>query len=210
MNIGTIGTGRMASALAALWAAIGHGLVLGSRDPAGARARLTLHDPGIRIGTVPEAVAFGDVVLVATPWSAGRDAIRAGGSFEGKILIDCMNPIVRDAAGLHTGMGSDTSAAEQVARWAIGARVFKAFNSIYWETLGNPRFGTQIATCFYCGEDGEAKESVARLVRETGFEAVDAGPLSSARFLEPLALLWIQLASERGMVNDIAIKLIRR
>ena len=93
---------------------------------------------------------------------------------------------------------------------APGSYVVKAFNSIYWENLARPLIGREAATCFYCGDEADAKAKVKELILDIGFDPVDAGPLTAARLLEPLALLWIQLASEQGLGNNIAIKLIGR
>lgn len=210
MTIGTIGTGRIAAQLAFLWAAKGHAVMLGSRDPAAARGRIERGDPRIRVGTIPEAAAFGYVVLLAVPWGAVEESLRAAGPVSGKTLIDCVNPIVRDENGMRLALGCDTSASEQIAAWSPGSHVVKAFNSIYWENLARPVFGHEAATCFYCGDDAASKSTVRQLIDDIGFDPVDAGPLSAARLLEPLALLWIQLASERGLGNNIAIKLISR
>ncbi len=210
MTIGTVGTGRMATQLALLWAAKGHAVMLGSRDPGAARMRLDRQDPRISVGTISEAVAFGYVVLLAVPWEAVEDSLRAAGPLSGKTLIDCVNPIVREGAGMRLAVGCDTSASEKIAALSPGSHVVKAFNSIYWENLARPVFGGEAATCFYCGDDPGSKATVKQLIEEIGLDAVDAGPLAAARLLEPLALLWIHLASDRGMGNNIAIKLMSR
>ena len=210
MTVGTIGTGKMASTLASLWSTQGHAVMLGSRKPAEARATLGSLGVRVQVGTVVDAVAFGNVVLLATPWAAAESSIRSAGSFKGKILIDCTNRLVNRGGDRSLDQTSKTSAAEEVAQWADGARVVKAFNCIYWENLRNPRFSHQRMSCFFCGDDNEAKKTVASLIQDTGFEPVDSGPLSSARYLEPLALLWMQLAFERGLGKDIALTMIRR
>jgi predicted dinucleotide-binding enzyme len=210
MTIGTIGTGKMASALASLWAAKGHAIMLGSRHPGDVRKNTAPGDPLIRFGAIADAVAFGNVVLLATPWGAAHDALRGAGSLQGKTLVDCTNPMSDRQVGGGMEIGRKTSAAEEIAQWAEGAMVFKAFNSIYWENLKNPRFGNRPVSGFYCGAEGEAKKTVAALINDAGFEPVDCGPLSSARYLEPLAFLWMQLAFERGLGKDIALTLVKR
>jgi hypothetical protein len=210
MTIGTMGTGKMAGTLATLWAAKGHAVMLGSRRPEELKRSLILSDERIHVGTLLDAVAFGNVVLLATPWEAAESAIKSVGSLKDKIVIDRINPIVSNGKGIALALGYTTSAAEQIAQWAVGAKVFKAYNTIHWENLTKPRFGSQVASCFFCGDDGEAKKVVARLIEDSGFEPVDSGPLTSARYLEPLAFLWMQIAFERGSGKDIAIKLLRR
>ena len=200
----------MASALAGLWAVKGHAIMLGSRNPSAAKARLEPVDRRIQVGTVRDAVAFGNVVFLAAPWEFVESAIRGAGSFHRKIIIDCTNPFSVGTGGPAMRTGNMISAAEEVAGWATGATVFKAFNSIYWENLVHPTFGLHPVSCFFCGEEGDEKSAVARLIGDAGFDPVDAGPLTSARYLEPLAFLWRQLAFTQGMGTDIALTLVRR
>jgi predicted dinucleotide-binding enzyme len=91
-----------------------------------------------------------------------------------------------------------------------GAKVVKAFNTVGFNIMANPAFGADRPVMFYCGDDAAAKQTVRPLVEQLGFEAVDAGPLSQARVLEPFALLWISLAYAQGQGRDIAFKLLRR
>jgi len=114
----------------------------------------------------------------------------------GKILIDGLNPLLPDLSGLE--VGNTTSASEMVAGWAKGAKVVKALNRIGFPVMANPAINGKPVVMFYCGDDAAAKETVARLARELGFDARDAGPLTQARVLEPLALLWISLAMKQG------------
>jgi hypothetical protein len=102
------------------------------------------------------------------------------------------------------------SAAEKVAKWAVGAKVIKAVHTIGVESLNKVLFGSQQASLFVCGDDFEAKSKVKQLGIDLGFEVIDAGPLRNARLIEPLAKLWIELAYNQGMGTDIAFKLLRR
>jgi NADPH-dependent F420 reductase len=209
LKIGTLGTGRMASNLGELWAAKGHQVFLGSRDPQKAKELAQSIGPNVKGGSSAEAVAFGEVLALAVPWTAAEETLKALGVFGGKILIDMTNPIQLTDAGRQLLFGHTTSAAEQIATWAPDARVVKAFNSIYFENLEKPQFGPLNASSFFCGDDEQAKAVVARLSQDIGFDPVDCGPLANARLLEPLAVLWMQLAfSSHG--SDIALKLLRR
>ncbi len=209
MNIGIIGTGNMGSGLGKAWAAKGHKILLGSRDPQKAKTLAKTMALNISGGSIAEAAAFGEVVLLATPWTAATDAIKAAGPLGGKILIDCTNPLTPDMRGLT--LGHTTSAGEVVAKWAPEAKVVKAFNHIFAQIVhSSPQFGGQSASVFYCGNDPGAKATVAGLAKEIGFEPIDAGPLQNARVLEPLGLLCIQLAYGLAMGTDVAMKLIRR
>ena len=138
------------------------------------------------------------------------EALKAAGPLKEKILIDCTNPLKPDFSEL--AIGHDTSAAEEIAKMAPGAKVVKAFNSVFADIYNSESrlFGSRMPTMFYCGDDDGAKSTVAKLIRETGFEPIDAGPLRSARYLEPLAMLMIQLGYGQGMGTNIALNLIRR
>ena len=147
------------------------------------------------------------MVVLTTPWNATQAAIQNAGNLSGKILVDCTNPLKPDLSGLIIGL--DASAAKQIASWARGARVVKCFNTTGAENMTSPRFGADLAVMFIAGDDDAAKAIVVKLGDELGFEMVDAGALSIARLLEPVAMLWIHLAYRRGLGRDFAFKLLR-
>jgi len=210
VKIGTIGAGSLGGTLGRAWAAKGHQVVFGVRDPRGPKVQALVTATGgkARAASPAEAAAHGEVVLLATPWAAARAALRGAGDLTGKILVDATNPLEPDLSGL--ALGHTTSAGEEVARWAPGAKVVKAFNTIGAQHMANPRFGTQSASMLICGDDLAAKKTVLALAESLGFDPVDAGPLTQARLLEPLAMLWISLAYAHGHGPDIAFKLLRR
>lgn len=209
MRIGVIGAGSVGGTLGRRWAQRGHEVMFGVRDAGAPKVRELLGEAeGATAGSVAEAAAFGEVVVFATPWGATRDAVTQAGDLTGKVVFDTTNPLTPDLSGLTTDGG--TSAAEQVASWAPGARVVKVFNTTGANNMAEPIFDEQPATMFYCGDDDEAKAVAARLAADLGFEPIDAGPLREARLLEPLALLWIHLAYAQKMGRNIAFKLMRR
>lgn len=112
----------------------------------------------------------------AQAWMAAAQAIEAAGELKGKILVDCTNPLAEGFKGL--SIGFTTSAGEQVAGWAKGAQVVKAFNNTGWQNMANPLYGPERVTMFLCGDDREAKRAVSRLAEDVGLEACDSGPLS--------------------------------
>jgi 8-hydroxy-5-deazaflavin:NADPH oxidoreductase len=214
MEIGVIGAGNVGGTLGRRWAQAGHAVVFGVRDPNDAKVRTLLASAGAnaRAGRVEEATAASAVVVLTVPWEAAHDAVRSAGDLTGKVLVDATNPVAMSPAGLQQGLlvGHTTSAAEQVAAWAQGARVVKAFNTTGFGNMHDPRYGSHAATMFLCGDDGEAKAMVTQLGEDLGFEMLDAGPLTIARLLEPLAMLWIHLAVFQGLGPDIAFTLQRR
>lgn len=211
MRIAVIGAGNVGGALGKLWASKAHEIVFGVRNPHDLKLQELIKAAGgkARAASVKDAASFGEVVVLATPWPATEEAIKSAGTLAGKILIDCINPLASDLSGLV--IGTNNSAAEEVARWARGAKVVKAFNTIGAANFENPRFGSENASMFICGDDAAAKSTVAKLAAELGFDVVDTGPLIAARWLEPLAMLWIHLAFKQGLgPTGHAFKLLRR
>ena len=210
MQIGIIGAGSVGGTLGAAWARHGHKIRFGVRRPDSQEVTDVLKriGPAAAAGPVAEAAAFGEAVVLATPWPATQDALRAAGDLTGKLLLDCTNPLKSDLSGLD--VGGDTSGGEQVAGWAKGARVVKIFNTTGYGNMANPVYPLGPVTMFYCGDDAGAKTTAALLASEIGFDPVDAGPLSQARLLEPLAMLWIRLAVFGGLGPNFAFKLMRR
>ena len=208
MRIAVIGTGNVGGALGTRWAQGGHNVIFASRDPESEKARTLLlrAGPSARVTTLREAVADAEIVVLATPWQAAQETLTAAGDLSGKIVIDATNPL----KDMKLAVGHTTSAGEQVAVWATDARVVKAFNNVGAGTMADADYRGQKPTTFICGDDAQAKHTVAQLAEELGFEVVDAGPLTSARYLEPLAVLWITLAYSQGMGPNIAFKLLRR
>jgi NADPH-dependent F420 reductase len=208
MKMAIIGTGNVGSVLGTHWAKNGHQVIFGTRDPDSPKVKGVLNaaGPNAQAASASEAVAGAEVVVLATPWNVTQQIIQSVGNLSEKIVIDCTNPL----SGGGLSVGHTTSAGEQVAEWATGARVVKAFNTTGAKNMGDPVYGSQPATMFICGDEAEAKSAVAGLAGELGFEVVDAGPLAVARYLEPLAALWVHLAYRLGLGPDIAFKLLRR
>jgi 8-hydroxy-5-deazaflavin:NADPH oxidoreductase len=107
-------------------------------------------------------------------------------------------------------IGHTTSAAEQIAHWAAGAYVVKAFNTTGWQNMADPWYGSQGLTMLLCGDQAESKTVVAVLATQLGFEPVDVGPLRSARYLEALAMLWIDMAMFQGFGTNFGFQLVKR
>lgn len=212
-KIGIIGSGNVGGTLGKRWAAGGHTVVFGSRNPESEEMKKLVAGAGgsSRAATPAEAVAASDILALTTPWAAAEQVVRgaaAGGALDGKILIDALNPLTPDLKGL--AVGPDTSAGELVAGWAPGARVVKCFNTVGYNIMADPKFGERSAVMFYCGDDAGAKAAVHPLAAELGFDPVDAGPLRQARALEYFALLWISLAFTTGIGREIGFSLMRR
>jgi len=208
MKIAVIGAGHVGAALGTGWTRAGHDVVFGSREPQSAEVKQLLKAGSKSTSALPQqAAATAEVVALAVPWKSVPDVLNVIRSeISGKVLIDCTNPAKEWPGVDHSG----GSGGEQVAQWAPGARVVKAFNTTGFENIQNPNFGHDAATMFYAGDDKEAKKLVGQLASDLGFDAVDAGPLSQAQALEVLASFWGGLAYGQQMGRGIAFRLLRR
>jgi 8-hydroxy-5-deazaflavin:NADPH oxidoreductase len=210
MDIAVLGTGRVGGALGPRWASKGHRVVYGVQDADSEEVRRVLERTGPQAAavSVSEAAASSSVILLAIPWNVTRQVVESLGPLDGKILLDCINPMKPDFSGLI--LGAAPSAAEEIAAWAPNAHVIKAFNTVGDAVMTDPRFADQQASMFYCGDDEAAKAVVRQLTLDVDLEPVDAGPLKNACYLESLAMLYIHLAIFGGWGAQCAFKMIRR
>ncbi|MFW9970026.1 MAG: NADPH-dependent F420 reductase [Candidatus Odinarchaeota archaeon] len=209
MKIGIIGgTGKLGSALCKIWAEKGHNIMIGSRDPQKAKKLADSIGSNVSGGTYEQTTIFGDIIILTVPWSGAKESIKAAGNLNGKIIVDSTTTAAPPLGGAL--MQITPSAGEKIAKWAIGAKIIKTVHTIGVESLNKLQFGTQQASLFICGDDLEAKSKIKQLGLDLGFDVIDAGPLINARLIEPLAMLWMELAFNQGMGTDIAFKLLRR
>jgi 8-hydroxy-5-deazaflavin:NADPH oxidoreductase len=207
MRLAMIGAGNVGSSLGRAWLAAGEDVHFGVPRPDDAKYAAL---PRERLLPPAAAAREAEAVVLATPWPATEAAVKGLGALAGRIVIDCTNPVGMGAGGLELALGWDTSAGERVASWAPGAAVFKAMNQIGAENMDKAARFPVRPVMFVAGDDAARKPAVLALVAKIGFEAVDAGPLRNARLLEPLAMLWIDQALQRGRGTDFAFALVRR
>jgi len=214
MKIAVIGAGNVGGTLGKRWAGAGHEVAFGARDPAEARVAALVRESGprARAASVPDAARDAALVLLAVPWDSAQEAVRSAGDLRGRILIDATNPVPLTPDGLRQGLviGHTTSGAEQIARWADGARVVKAFNTTGFQNMADPVYASHGLSMMLCGDDAEAKKAAAELARQLGFEPVDVGPLKSARYLEAVAMLWIDMAVLQGFGTNFGFRVVKR
>jgi 8-hydroxy-5-deazaflavin:NADPH oxidoreductase len=208
MRIAIIGMGNVGGALGGRWAAAGHEVVFGARDPKDAKTIAEAKAAKAGVASVADAAGKGEVVVLAVPWKAVPDALASAGDLKGKVVLDCTNPLTADLSGLE--LGTTTSAGEEVARRAPGAQVVKIFNTTGAGNMANPDYGGPKPTMLYAGDDAGAKGVAARLASDIGFDPVDVGPLRAARLLEPFALTWITLAIQQKLGPDFVFQILRR
>lgn len=186
MNIGILGAGNIGANAARLFAAAGHDVRIAStHDPKTLEAKARELGERVHAATPEDAVAFGDVVLLAVPWSRKEDAIPAAGPYDDKIVIDAMNPYTEDFEIEDLG---DRTSSEITETLVPGARLVKAFNTIHYRRLaseGKPKGTKGRLAIFLAGDDAAAKAVVAKLIDEIGFDPVDTGSLADGRRQQP-------------------------
>jgi predicted dinucleotide-binding enzyme len=209
MKIAVIGIGSVGGTIGRRLAELGYTISFGVRNVLDADAKVLIGTikGNVRLASVADAAKDAEVVVLATPYAANAAAIAAAGNLSGKILIDVTNPIGPDFS-LATGF--TTSGAEEVAKLAPRANVFKAMNQVGFEVMANPGFAGGKPVMFVAGNDPAGKAVVLELVSSLGFEAIDAGELAIARLLEPYAMLWIHLMARRNQGRNFAFALLRR
>lgn len=190
-KVGIVGDGNVGTALK-------KGL-----DREGYECRNTGKDPN----RVRDLGSWADVLVLAVPFAERENAIRElGGAHRGKVLVDVTNALTEkyDLAVEPTR----ESGAEQLARMAEGAKVVKAFNTVFAKHMSEGKVNGEPLTLFVAGDDGKAKDAIRDLGRDLGFDAIDAGPLKNARWMETLGLFNIRLGYDQNLGTDIGFKLV--
>ena len=198
MRVGILGSGLMGGKLGTIFARAGHEVVFSYARSKAKLERLASDAGGnARAGTPAEAAQNANALLLAVHWSRVDDVLHQAGDLSGKVIVSCSLPMNADDTGLviaHTASG-----AEELAKKVPEAQVVSAFNTVPSEVLFGvyeARSKTSRPSLVYCGDDSASKEIAAGLIRDVGFDPVDAGPLRIARYTEPFALLVAQLAYE--------------
>ncbi|HEU4405214.1 MAG TPA: NAD(P)-binding domain-containing protein [Polyangiaceae bacterium] len=209
-KVAIVGVGNVGAALGERLARAGFSVRFGVKAGADVAALLDRCGPNASAGPVAEAAAGADLVFLAVPPAALGDVVAQGRGFEGKIVVDCNNP-VGWSDGPTLAPVEEGSLTAKLVKLAPKARVVKGFNTFGAEFHRDPALaGGQRADVPLAGDDAGAKEAVADLARRAGFEPVDAGPLRNAALLESLAILWIHLAVVGGQGREFTFQLARR
>jgi len=198
MRICIIGSGLMGGKLGILFARAGHEVVFSySRRYEKLEELAREARGGARAGSPLEAALEADAILLAVHWSRLDEVLSQAGDLSGKIIVSCCVPLNIENTELvvaHTSSG-----AEVIANKIPGARIVAAFQAVPSEVFFDVFEARQSATrpsLVYCGDDANSKAIAAQLIRDVGFDPVDAGPLRIARYTEPFAMLIAQLAYE--------------
>jgi len=192
MDIAIIGAGNVGTALAGALARAGHKVTISAKHPEHAAQAAQATGAG-SVGTNQEAIASGEVVILAVPGTAFEDIVgEVGRDLAGKVVIDVSNRPTPDPSG------AGTSAAEELQARIPDASVVKAFNTVFASRQADPRVGGVAADGFVASDDAAAKQTVLDLVESIGFRPVDAGSLAVARTLEGMAWLIISRNMQGG------------
>ncbi|MBD2544197.1 NADPH-dependent F420 reductase [Planktothricoides raciborskii] len=200
MNIAFIGIGQVGSALAGQLVGLGHTVKIAARDRNSDKVKAALAKyPNLQVAAISEAIATAEIVFLATPFSANQTALAEAGDLSGKILVDCTNPV---GAGFTHGLNNEQSGGEFVQNLVPNAKVVKAFTIYGFEKFENntyPGYGDLKPAMLIAGNDPDAKQVVANLCIEMGWEPVDTGNLAMSLHLEHMTLLWIKMARLQGL-----------
>ncbi len=192
MKVAIIGKGNVGTALNKGLSKAGHETKFGHRDPS---------EP------VADAAKWGEVIILAVPHENAKDAIEKIKPYsEEKIVIDVMNAI---GPKMDLGISCTTSTAEETQKKLPKAHVIKAFNTVFATNQSTAKVGNEQLTAFIAGDNLKAKQTVAKLTKDIGFDPVDCGPLKAARNLEAMGNLIINLGYNYGMGNKIGYKLVK-
>lgn len=194
MNVGIIGSGDVAKALASGFLKHGYDVMLGTRDAAKLSDWVEQH-PKAQSGSFADTAKFGELVVLAVKGGAAMDALRLanGDNLAGKTVIDATNPIadeppVNGVLKFYTSLAD--SQMERLQREFPNIRFVKAFNSVGNALMVNPEFSAGKPSMFICGNDANAKQQVSKIVEQFGWEVEDMGAAEAARAIEPLCMLW--------------------
>lgn len=203
MKIAILGAGNIGATLGKHWARVGHQVCFGVRDLANPdlKSLLDALAPAVSAAVAPEAIAFGEVIVLAVPGGVVEGLVKENAPrLAGKLVIDAANNM--RAASMNS------SAA--FAAFAPSAIYYRAFNNLGWEVFEAPQFDGQPADLLYCGPAGDSQAQVEQLIAAVGLRPVRVGGLDQIHLVDLLAQLWFALALGQGMGRQTAFKVLRR
>ena len=210
-TIAVIGTGDVGGALGQEFAALGHEVIYGSRNPSSEKVATLVQRTGHGAqATKPkEATLRAEIVVLAVPGMLVKEIVTGLGDLSGKIIVDPTNPLVRRDDG-KPGIEIDGSNAEIIQAAAPGADVVKAFNTLGWRSMVDPESTGGTVSIPLVGNSSEAKKRIAEIVVSMGLEPIDVGPLRNARHVEGMSVLLLNNALGDGAKFEFHLRKYRR
>jgi len=212
MRIGILGSGLMGGKLGTVFARARHDVVFSyARSPRKLERLAREAGRKARSGTPREAAEGADAILLAVHWSRVEDVLKQAGDLSGKVIVSCSLPMNADDTELV--VAGRSSGAEALAKRLPRAAIVAAFQTVPSEVLFAVFAGRRRKrrpSLVYCGDERASKRLAATLIRDAGFDPLDAGPLRKARYIEPFALLVATLAYEGEDGPEVAYRFERR
>jgi len=201
MKIGIMGVGNIGATLGRAWVKAGHDVVFGVRSTRAPKVLNLLDslDGKAKAQQVTRAIAFADVVLLAIPGTAVAEFVRTYTiELRGKIIVDATNTMGQPE--MHNMTLLEGSLPQ--------TPVFRAFNTLAWETLANPVVGGEQADLFFCGQFGAPREKMEELIKDVGLRPIFIGGPETAPLLDQMTRLWFTLVMAEGYSRHTAFRLL--
>lgn len=202
MKIGILGAKIIGSTLGRKWAAAGHQIMFGVRNTQNPEVMALAESLGqaAAMGTIAEAISFGEVIVFAIPGQAMDETIMANASIlDGKVIIDTANKMG----------GGVMNSIETFHSLTPNAKVFRAFNNLGWENFESPSINGVQVDLFYCGDNGVSHPKVRGLIEDIHLNPVYLGDLSQAHLVDAITSLWFTLAYGQNMGRRVAFKVLK-
>jgi hypothetical protein len=202
LNIAVLGAGHIGGTIGRKWAEAGHNVSFGVTDPDGPKSQALRAELGdkVTIGSAAEALAAGDIILLALPGvEVDKTVAEYTALLDGKVIIDAANKM---------GTGGPPNSLATLQARTPNARVYRAFNTLGWENFENPVINGSQADLFFCGPDGDDRKNVEQLISDVGLRPIWVGGPEEIERVDALVGLWFTLAAGRGYGRRLAFKLL--
>lgn len=198
MKIGFLGIGKVGAAIATHLDRLGHEIIIADFPSNKNSAQTVVQQfPNFKLAVPQEMVNQTEIVFLAVPFSAAEQVVKSL-NLQGKILVDCTNPI---APGIKHGLDSKISGSQFIQQLASGAKLVKAFSIYGYENFIDPvypGYGDLKPLMMIAGDDADAKHTIAQICEAMGWQVLDTGNLENTLHLEHLTLLWVKMGRIQG------------
>ncbi len=214
MKIAILGPGNMGTALASQWSRKGYEIIFSHSKNAEKISKLLSLIKGSSFETLPTAIKDADVVVITCQYEGLYEIFKYKESFNNKIVISCVSDLKPDFSANTIGLKTDRniSVAEEIQENFPLAFVGEAFNTAFASNIGNPSrlVNEEKGTIFYCTNHKNSKATIEALISDLEYEPIDSGNLKSARALETLATVWVQMAVVANKYPGYGLKMVKQ